>query len=85
VIACRDNVINAGVVGTSLPALIVVVITIKKKELPEKHKNAFHAVSRELFERTIAELDAKLDTPQTDEIIVGLQQIVALIAQTVDR
>ncbi|MCI0390056.1 MAG: S41 family peptidase [Acidobacteria bacterium] len=47
------------------------------KELPRRHKNAFHTVSREAFERTVAELDAALPTLQEPEIVVRIQQILA--------
>jgi hypothetical protein len=49
------------------------------KELPRRHKNAFHTVSREAFERGVAELDAAIPSLQEFEIIVRLQQIIALV------
>jgi hypothetical protein len=49
------------------------------KELPRRHKNAFHTVSREAFERAVAELDAAIPSLQEPEIIVGLQQIIAMV------
>ena len=49
------------------------------KELPRRHKNAFHAVSRETFERAVAELDAAIPALQEFEIIVRLQQIIAMV------
>ena len=49
------------------------------KELPRRHKNAFHTVSRETFERAVAELDADIPALQEFEIIVRLQQIIAMI------
>ncbi len=42
------------------------------------HKNAFHAVSKEQFERAVAELDAGIPALQEHEILVGLRRIVAL-------
>jgi hypothetical protein len=49
------------------------------KELPRRHKNAFHTVSKEQFERAVAELDAAILALQEHEILVGLRRIVALI------
>lgn len=49
------------------------------KELPRRHKNAFHTVSREAFERAVAELDVIIPSLQESEIIVRLQQIVAMV------
>ncbi len=49
------------------------------KELPRRHKNAFHSVSRETFERAVAELDAAIPSLQEFEIIVRLQQILAMV------
>nr|MDQ3372461.1 hypothetical protein [Acidobacteriota bacterium] len=49
------------------------------KELPRRHKNAFHTVSREAFERAVAELDAAIPSLQEPEIIVRLQQIIAMV------
>ena len=49
------------------------------KELPRRHKNAFHTVSREAFERAVAELDAAIPALQEFEIIVRLQQIIAMV------
>jgi hypothetical protein len=48
------------------------------KELPRRHKNVFHTVSREAFERAVAEFDAALPTLQEPEIITRIQQILAL-------
>ena len=47
--------------------------------LTRRHKNAFHTVSREAFERAVAELDAAIPSLQEAEIIVRLQQIAALV------
>ena len=49
------------------------------KELPRRHKNAFHTVSREAFARAVAELDAAIPSLQEFEIIVRLQQIIAMV------
>ena len=49
------------------------------KELPKRHKNAYHAVSKEAFERAVAELDAAIPTLQPHQVVVRLQQIAALV------
>ncbi len=49
------------------------------KELPRRHKNAFHTVSKEEFARALTELDAAIPSLQEHEILVGLRRIVALI------
>jgi len=48
-------------------------------ELPRRHKNAFHTVSKERFEHAVAELNAAIPSLQEHEILVGLRRIVALI------
>jgi site-specific recombinase XerD len=42
------------------------------RELPKRHKNAFHNVTREDFERMVAELDARIPSLQDDQIAVGM-------------
>ena len=49
------------------------------KELPRRHKNAFHTVTKDQFERAIAEFGASLPTLQEHEIQIGLRRIVAMI------
>ena len=49
------------------------------KELPARHKNAFHTVSREQFEKSVADLNARIPNLQPHEVIVGLMQIVASV------
>jgi hypothetical protein len=49
------------------------------KELPRRHKNAFHTISKEQFERAVAELDAAIPSLQEHEILIGLRRIVAMI------
>lgn len=49
------------------------------RELPRRHKNAFHTVSKEQFERAVAELDAALPSLEESEILVGLRRIVAMV------
>ncbi len=49
------------------------------KELPRRHKNAFHTVSKEQFERAVAEFDAAIPSLQEHEILVGLRRITAMV------
>jgi hypothetical protein len=49
------------------------------KELPRRHKNAFHTVSREQFEKSVADLNARIPNLQPHEIIIGLMRIVASV------
>ena len=49
------------------------------KELPKRHKNLFHSVSREQFERAVAELDAAIPSLQDHQIIVRMLQITARV------
>ncbi len=49
------------------------------KELPKRHKNLYHATSREQFERAVAELDAAIPSLQDHQIIVRMQQIAATV------
>ncbi|HEX5733982.1 MAG TPA: hypothetical protein VF131_14200 [Blastocatellia bacterium] len=49
------------------------------RELPKRHKNLYHATSREKFERAVAELDASITSLQDHQIIVRMLQISATI------
>lgn len=49
------------------------------RELPKRHKNLYHATSREQFERAVAELDAAIPSLQDHQIIVRMQQIAATV------
>ena len=49
------------------------------RELPKRHKNLFHAVSREQFERSVAELDKEIPSLQDHQIIVRMHQIAAAV------
>lgn len=48
-------------------------------ELPKRHANAFFSLSRAEFDAEIASLDKRLDTANSDEVFVGLQQIIKTI------
>jgi hypothetical protein len=49
------------------------------RELPNRHANAFHHVSREQFDQAVAELDRRLGQMNGDEIYVGLNRIANLV------
>lgn len=49
------------------------------KELPRRHKNAFHTVTREQFEKSIADLNSEIPKLQGHEVVVGMMRIVASI------
>ena len=49
------------------------------RELPAKHANAFHAVSRDTFQKAIEDLRARSATASDDEMIVGIARIAAII------
>ncbi len=48
-------------------------------ELPRRHANAFHFVTREQFARAVADLDARIPQLQNSDIVMGLSRIVAMI------
>jgi hypothetical protein len=50
------------------------------KELPRRHKNAFHTVSRDQFEKSVADLNARIPSLQSHEIVIGLIAIVASVS-----
>ncbi|MDQ3063425.1 MAG: class A beta-lactamase-related serine hydrolase [Acidobacteriota bacterium] len=49
------------------------------RELPKRHKNLFHTVSREEFEKMVAELDRAIPTLDDYQIIVRMQEITAKV------
>lgn len=49
------------------------------RELPKRHKNLFHTVSREQFERAVAELDTAIPSLEDHQIIVSMLQITAKV------
>lgn len=48
-------------------------------EIPKRHKNAFHFVSREKFEKAIADLDKQISSLDDSQIIFGFAKIFAMI------
>src|SRR5271166_6545919 len=49
------------------------------RELPQRHANAFHHVSRERFAAEVAELDGRLGRLNGDEVYFALDRIANLI------
>jgi hypothetical protein len=49
------------------------------RELPKRHKNVYHATSKEQFDRAVAELDAAIPSLQDHQIIVRMMQIAASV------
>jgi hypothetical protein len=49
------------------------------RELPKRHANAFHHVTKERFETEIANLDRRLGSLNGDEVYVALDRIANLI------
>lgn len=49
------------------------------KEIPKRHKNAFHNVTREQFERAVADLDAQIPNLNDTQIALNLARIAAMI------
>jgi hypothetical protein len=49
------------------------------RELPKRHANAFHAITRELFAGAVKDLDASIATASDDAIVAGFMRIAALV------
>jgi hypothetical protein len=49
------------------------------RELPRRHKNAFHHVSRDSFERSLADLERRLPQLSGDEVYFGLHRLTAIV------
>ncbi|HYK20790.1 MAG TPA: hypothetical protein VEV42_08655 [Pyrinomonadaceae bacterium] len=48
-------------------------------ELPRRHANAFHFISREQFNQAIADLDRQIPSLQNSDIVMGMARILAMI------
>jgi hypothetical protein len=48
-------------------------------ELPRRHANAFHLITKEQFARAVAEFDTRIPQLQNSDIVMGLARIVAMI------
>ncbi len=49
------------------------------KELPKRHKNAFHHSSREQFEQAAKKLEAEAPGLSPNQVVVGMMQLTAMI------
>ncbi|HKQ60360.1 MAG TPA: hypothetical protein VJS92_03685 [Candidatus Polarisedimenticolaceae bacterium] len=49
------------------------------REMPQRHKNLYHATTKEQFDRAVADLDAQIPTLQPHQIVVKLHQIAATV------
>lgn len=49
------------------------------RELPRRHANAFHHISRQQFDAMVADLDRRIDSSNDDEIVTGFMAIAAAI------
>lgn len=49
------------------------------QEMPKRHKNLFHTISREQFETAVRKLDEKIPTLARHQIIVEMMRIAAMI------
>jgi Peptidase family S41 len=49
------------------------------RELPKRHRNAFHKITQATFDSAVAALDARIPTLSDHEIVVGFASIVALL------
>ena len=49
------------------------------RELPKRHKNAFHATTQPEFEKAVAELETAIPSLQGLEIVVRLMRITAMV------
>ena len=48
-------------------------------EIPTRHKNAFHAITRNQFEKLVSELGSQIPSLNNDQIFVALMRITASI------
>jgi len=49
------------------------------REMPKRHMNLFHSMTREEFERAVGELDAAIPSLEDHQIVVRLHQIAARV------
>ena len=54
-------------------------LQVLAQELPRRHLNAFHAVSKAQFEAAVAALDQQIPRLDGDQVFVGMEQLVRLI------
>lgn len=49
------------------------------QEMPKKHKNLFHTMTREQFDSAVKRLDERIPTLARHQIIVEMMRIVAMV------
>ncbi|HZO90547.1 MAG TPA: S41 family peptidase [Chthonomonadaceae bacterium] len=49
------------------------------RELTHRHRNPYHLVSKEAFEKAVAALEARIPALQEYEVVVGMQSLAAMI------
>ena len=49
------------------------------RELPKRHKNLYHATTKEQFDRAVAELDQAIPSLEAHQIVVRMMQIAATV------
>src|SRR5262245_42346538 len=49
------------------------------RELPKRHKNLFHAMSREQFEKAVSDLQSAIPSLSSHQIVVKMHQIAAQV------
>ncbi len=50
-----------------------------ERQLVERHVDLYHSISREAFEKAVSELDRRIPSLTTPEILVGFAQLVAMV------
>src|SRR5271169_742968 len=49
------------------------------EQMPKRHKNLFHAMTQEQFTSALGKLDEEIPSLNSDQIIVGLARMVAMV------
>jgi len=49
------------------------------RELPKRHKNLFHSMTREEFDRSVASLDSAIPSLESHQIVIRMKQIAAKV------
>src|SRR4030095_192891 len=56
-------------------------LRVMAEEMPRRHRNLFHTMTREQFEAAVASLDARIPALERHQIIVEMARIVALVGR----
>lgn len=54
-------------------------LRVMAEEMPRRHRNLFHTMTREQFEAAVASLDARIPALERHQIIVEMARIVAMV------